>query len=344
MYQVSSFNFFLIVHRRGGSNIKSIASETSSKIQMTQKEDMASVATSERVVTVTGTLQACTSCICKVLDAMAVQQEVSQYSNMTTSYRKSTAGSQGGQASTVPSPVISPRFRAHTTEPLIGPPAYSLEGFADLNISPAMSTRMGSLGQQHTIHQLSAGYGQHVQPGQYTPVPSQAAYARGGSVMGDRNFPGGERSRLGRADNMYMPTGPSTSLMVSTFGVNQAQMHSSLAMANATMSMQVRSSPDIALIPRVRLMSRLTLMLPFDFAQVGVPETMIGAILGRGGSGINDLQINSGARIEVSQRGTFQPGTNNRIITMTGTEQTCATASFLINQRLSRPGVGTPHR
>jgi hypothetical protein len=276
---------------------------------------MASVATSERVVTVTGTLQACTSCICKVLDAMAVQQEVSQYSNMTTSYRKSTAGSQGGQASTVPSPVISPRFRAHTTEPLIGPPAYSLEGFADLNISPAMSTRMGSLGQQHTIHQLSAGYGQHVQPGQYTPVPSQAAYARGGSVMGDRNFPGGERSRLGRADNMYMPTGPSTSLMVSTFGVNQAQMHSSLAMANATMSMQV-----------------------------GVPETMIGAILGRGGSGINDLQINSGARIEVSQRGTFQPGTNNRIITMTGTEQTCATASFLINQRLSRPGVGTPHR
>ena len=82
----------LIVHR-GGSNIKAIASSTNSKIQITQKEDMASVATSERVVTITGNLEGCTACICKLLDAMAAQPNVSQYSNLTTSYKKSSVGS-----------------------------------------------------------------------------------------------------------------------------------------------------------------------------------------------------------------------------------------------------------
>ena len=68
---------------------------------------------------------------------------------------------------------------------------------------------------------------------------------------------------------------------------------------------------------------------------MGVPDALIGAILGRGGLGINDLQLSSGARIEVSKRGDYAPGTTSRIITITGTEQTCAIANFLISQRLS---------
>lgn len=73
---------------RGGSNIKCIASSTASKIQVTQKEDIASLATSERVVTITGSLPACTSCVSRILDVMQSYPYITQYSNVTTSYKK----------------------------------------------------------------------------------------------------------------------------------------------------------------------------------------------------------------------------------------------------------------
>jgi len=73
---------------RGGSNIRSIASATSSKILVTQKQDIASIATSERVVTITGSLQACTSCVNRILDIMESYPYIIQYSNVTTSYKK----------------------------------------------------------------------------------------------------------------------------------------------------------------------------------------------------------------------------------------------------------------
>lgn len=77
------FNFF-----RGGANIKTIASSASCKIQISQKEDIATIATLERLVTITGSIEACTSCICKLLDVMGTQPTVSQYQNLTTSYKK----------------------------------------------------------------------------------------------------------------------------------------------------------------------------------------------------------------------------------------------------------------
>lgn len=51
---------------------------------------------------------------------------------------------------------------------------------------------------------------------------------------------------------------------------------------------------------------------------VGVPDNMIGAILGRGGATIAELQSMSGARINVSQRDELMPGTDSRILTISG--------------------------
>ena len=64
------FDFF-----RGGANIKTIARSASCKIQITQKGDIATVATLEPLVTITGNIEACTSCICKLLDVMATQSQ-----------------------------------------------------------------------------------------------------------------------------------------------------------------------------------------------------------------------------------------------------------------------------
>lgn len=58
---------------------------------------------------------------------------------------------------------------------------------------------------------------------------------------------------------------------------------------------------------------------PMTTVTVGIPNSMIGAILGKGGSTISEFQNMSGARINVSQRDEFLPGTENRVLTICGT-------------------------
>lgn len=78
--------------------------------------------------------------------------------------------------------------------------------------------------------------------------------------------------------------------------------------------------------------------------QIAVPDTLIGAILGRDGQTLKELQISTGTRIKISQRGVFVPGTNHRVVTLTGpSPESVAAAQFMIGQRLAaRPR--TDHR
>jgi len=67
--------------------------------------------------------------------------------------------------------------------------------------------------------------------------------------------------------------------------------------------------------------------------QMTVPDELISAIIGRNRTGLADLQARSGARIIVSNRGDFVPGTSNRIVEIVGPDmQSCATAQYLISQ------------
>ena len=49
-----------------------------------------------------------------------------------------------------------------------------------------------------------------------------------------------------------------------------------------------------------------------------VPDKLIGSILGKGGLTLKDLQSQSGARVTISKRGEYAPGTQNRVVTIEG--------------------------
>jgi RNA-binding protein Nova len=49
-----------------------------------------------------------------------------------------------------------------------------------------------------------------------------------------------------------------------------------------------------------------------------IPDLMVGAIVGRGGSVINELMNQGQCRIQVSQKGEYIPGTRNRSVTVSG--------------------------
>lgn len=65
-----------------------------------------------------------------------------------------------------------------------------------------------------------------------------------------------------------------------------------------------------------------------------VSNTAAGCIIGKGGSTINDFQSQSGARIQLSRSHEFFPGTNDRIIMVSGMFDEVMKAMELILEKL----------
>lgn len=59
--------------------------------------------------------------------------------------------------------------------------------------------------------------------------------------------------------------------------------------------------------------------------ELEIQENVVGAVIGPAGRSIIDLQQYSGARIQVSKKGFFSPGTRNRIVSISGPPQSIGT-------------------
>lgn len=75
------------------------------------------------------------------------------------------------------------------------------------------------------------------------------------------------------------------------------------------------------------------LHLPQEKVVIPIPETLIGYIIGRNGSIINDIRTRSGAAIKISDK---LPNASERTITITGTANMNEMAVALINEKLSQ--------
>ncbi|XP_045532168.1 RNA-binding protein Pasilla isoform X2 [Pieris brassicae] len=71
-----------------------------------------------------------------------------------------------------------------------------------------------------------------------------------------------------------------------------------------------------------------------DSKNVEIAEVIVGAILGPGGRSLVEIQQMSGANIQISKKGTFAPGTRNRIVTISGSQTAISSAQFLIEQKI----------
>lgn len=71
-----------------------------------------------------------------------------------------------------------------------------------------------------------------------------------------------------------------------------------------------------------------------DSKNVEIAEVIVGAILGPGGRSLVEIQQMSGANIQISKKGTFAPGTRNRIVTITGNATAISNAHYLIEQKI----------
>ncbi|CAL8347962.1 unnamed protein product [Arctogadus glacialis] len=72
-----------------------------------------------------------------------------------------------------------------------------------------------------------------------------------------------------------------------------------------------------------------------EVVEIAVPENLVGAILGKGGKTLVEYQELTGARIQISKKGEFIPGTRNRKVTITGSQAATHAAQYLISQRIT---------
>ncbi|CAI0442533.1 unnamed protein product [Linum tenue] len=68
---------------------------------------------------------------------------------------------------------------------------------------------------------------------------------------------------------------------------------------------------------------------------IGVADEHIGLVVGRGGRNILEISQVSGAKIKISDRGDFITGTNDRKVTITGTQRAVRAAESMITQKVS---------
>uniref|UniRef100_A0A7S0GD86 K Homology domain-containing protein n=1 Tax=Proboscia inermis TaxID=420281 RepID=A0A7S0GD86_9STRA len=294
---------------RGGSNIKAIAEASKSRIQLTQKEEMASVATSERIVTITSPdVSSCTSCVFRILDGMSENPDLSKYANMTTSYSRIVENSYGGKAAAAAA-------LAHANQ---SPSTYHINVLSpsqqQSHSLPAALATHHNIGHSNTI----ASFNQHQQQEYFSSPFHQQAAADGVERVNRRPNKG---DFFFSSENQLNPEVD-----------GQNKIHD--GNISHTQPAHVSNTQGITSTISARVVRHPMGDEPLQSVQVAVPDQLIGGILGRGGAGINDLQMCSGARIKISQRGEVIPGTNNRIITITGTASSCATAQFLISQRM----------
>ncbi|XP_041000744.1 protein BTR1-like isoform X1 [Juglans microcarpa x Juglans regia] len=68
---------------------------------------------------------------------------------------------------------------------------------------------------------------------------------------------------------------------------------------------------------------------------IGVADDHIGLVVGRGGRNVMEISQVTGARIKISDRGDFVPGTTNRKVTISGSHRAISAAESMIMQKVA---------
>ena len=345
---------------KSGSNIKSMEEASGvSSVRLSPKENpdssspssAAIAATSERIVTLTGpTFDSCLMCLHIILDGMMVNQETSRYSNMTTSYSRATVHGtfpmMANAGSVLDRPIMAVPIGSTPESPMWDVGSHYTHQFAPWK----RSTSSPDLGehlmwdQQQGIarlppDRLRAPVSSRRSP-QRMPLQHYSAMFADGPPSGPSDLPPLMPAGLGRLSSVT----PSPVFLVPPAPTNHmdpASIPSSLSAPDLLAiqlqeSLRLEASPLPPTTEYTHFVPQLPQPAPPGFsAQILVPDSMVGSILGRGGRTLNELQMHSGTRIRISQRGEFVPTTRDRIVTVRGpTAQSVSLAQYLMNQRM----------
>lgn len=336
---------------RGGSNIKSMTAFSGvSSIRLSPRDgklfrstppSTASVvaATSERVVTITGSqISSCITCVHLMLDDIKQNLDVCRYSNMTTSYTKIT----NSQSMTIPSSdsVNDTILKSTAVQPFIDSdkvylgtsPLYPTAQVSDgitipqdqeiIRINPQQQVQIGDGStKSNAISLCDNSY--HVT----LPSSSSTNFPSASYELPTRSLVSLQQSQ---PLNQHFETSRGRSFLLNHGSQNFLQLDNNVGQINVTSGTLQSTIGQNHVVQQG---------YPHSI-QIALSENIIGAIFGRGGRTLKQLQSSSNANIKVSQFGVFKPGSYDRIVTISGqTMDSVTTAQYLINQEISKVSV-----
>lgn len=332
---------------KSGSNIKFMEESTGvSSVRLSAKETADNTSsyalssmilnTSERIVTITGqSLDSCLQCVDLILDGMVSHPDICRYANMTTSYPKSALDSYGGQLQPVLLSIPPGPSRMHPADAANWDITPEADIFSQTSSVPRRISSSPDLPGIMLNQRLPLG---HVPTSDFLgsyriPQPSYSP------------SPGLPGSPSSSHQQVYLLPQPQRQGESSAFE-GRTVAHSTSA--PELLAVQLEQSMDLSAPthpPQSQEYSEAfvpqppTLVAPGVYnVQLLVPDSMIGSILGRGGSTLTELENMSGTRIRASQRGDFVPGTRSRIVKIKGpSAQSVWQAQFMMSQRMVLP-------
>lgn len=302
---------------KNGSNIKLM--EETTKVNSVRLSPKDNTATAERIVTITGLgAETCLQCCFLILDDMSSHPDVSRYTNLTTSYTR-----------ILESHMYSPLMPNPSPRPLMVPMQQSPSGlrqpqpelFSAPQPPPPLWEGFPPVRDAAPVRRIASSPDLPLPMNPISPDPqSRPLY----DVV-----EGGLEYSPAAPAYMVPPTGSHEDLLhhsVSEPDLLALQMEHSMQLGNTG------PSPGLTI-------QTPTMTAPGCFqAQVLVPDSMVGSILGRAGRALNELQMMSGTRIRISQRGEYMPGTRSRIVTIHGPNaQSVWQAQYMMSQRMVLP-------
>lgn len=324
---------------RGGSNIKTLKEQFGTHIQLSPKgqdqtmmigRGLATLPTSERIMTITGSnFSSCVNCIRVILNDMALSPELSRYINMTTSYTKNLVATVPVASSYVTAPTASGFFPGHEIHEQFdpsSPPRASGIGLLSPEQLQGSPAGYNDVPMQQVLGDPASTMMQSQPYGMMTSSPPRFAAEVNPSSS---SYP--QYQQTSQASQFWSPpqdTSPTSAGRMSSSGHMSPEEQLS---HNFQAQASIQSHPSHSSLQQLSVGSQQQVVI-----QAGVPDNRIGAILGRGGKTLTEIQALSHTKIRISQRGEFFRGTQNRVVTITGdTVQDVEHAQHLLNQRLA---------
>jgi hypothetical protein len=259
-----------------------------------------------------------------MLNDMALSPELSRYINMTTSYTKNLVATAPVASSYVTAPTAGffPGHEIHEQFNPSSPPRASdlltpeelqgsSAGYNDMSMQQVPASTMMQSQPYGMMNSSPPGFAAEVNP-------SSSSYPQYQQT-----------SQVSQFWSQPQDTSPTSAdrMMSSSRHMSPEEQLSHNFQAQAS----IQSHPSHSSLQQLSVGSQQQVVI-----QAGVPDNRIGAILGRGGKTLTEIQALSHTKIRISQRGEFFRGTQNRVVTITGdTVQDVEHAQHLLNQRLA---------
>ncbi|XP_033115757.1 RNA-binding protein Nova-1-like [Anneissia japonica] len=355
---------------KGGTMIKSIMEQSSARVQISQKSE--GITLSERVITISGELDSVKKAMSFVVSK--IQEDPQSGSCNNLSYAAITGpvananptGSPFAETNSVVQTIAKSPLGIPTTPGLPGLPvggmALTPQAVFGARVPQApspLSAHHGITAAEHGLgipmghlaqygyslcHNVSALPGMGI--GATSPLLGATAHAIAQpsapvfppSSMSASSFLGGHYQLA--ASSAPSPPKPTPAIPITSTAVventpngtpGHAVSMGSEALVPGFAMAHAPSYPGVGVTFAPEQIKEATKECALEFE---VPETIVGAILGKGGKTLVEFQQYSGAKIQISKKGEYVPGTRNRKVTITGSPSATQTAHFLVSQRI----------